>query len=200
MKIMAEQREDDELKELTFTVKVRVQVRADLPEEGLRVEGAELHLVRGEGASKAYPQTRVRWMEFSSILGESDDYTRGLEDERARCTTLAAECHARLLDMWSPARHALDALHAAIRNGRAAPKQPSQPATAAWEAADLEGRMVTLNMLLEEATRLEQLYAERGRTSTSAAAMLLGALGRPFFNVPIRSTHGTCRRKSTKQP
>lgn len=68
MKIMAEQREDDELKELTFTVKVRVQVRADLPEEGLRVEGAELHLVRGEGASKAYPQTRVRWTEFSSVL------------------------------------------------------------------------------------------------------------------------------------
>jgi hypothetical protein len=68
MKIMAEQREDDELKELTFTVKVKVQVRADLPEEGLRVEGAELHLVRGEGASKAYPQTRVRWMEFSSAL------------------------------------------------------------------------------------------------------------------------------------
>lgn len=33
--------------------------------------------------------------------------------------------------------------------------------------------MVTLNMLLEEATRLEQLYAERGRTSTSAAAMRL---------------------------
>lgn len=60
---MSEQREDDELKELTFTVKVKVQVRADLPEEGLRVEGAELHLVRGEGASKAYPQTRVsgRW-------------------------------------------------------------------------------------------------------------------------------------------
>jgi len=72
--------ENDGTKELTFNVTVKVQVDADLPEEGLRVEGAELHLVRGEGAAKTYPRTKTRWTEFSSEVAASSSAPQEDED------------------------------------------------------------------------------------------------------------------------
>lgn len=49
----------------------------------------------------------------------------------------------------------------------------SAPAVAAWEAAGVEGRMITLDMLLVEADRLDEIYAARGQKSESAVAMRL---------------------------
>lgn len=231
----------DGMKELTFTVKVKVLVRSDLSEDDLRVEGAELHLVRGEGAAKSHLYHRVQWTEFTSALesasaggppavpqpsevtsdycgpcragnhdkcyepclcrarkhmpapasagGEAlppvtDEELAALLRDAARLTPAVFQHPYRVM-AWRLARGLekargdleevrvyLDAARARLTDKSLDLKAAGvAPAVAAWEAADLEGRMATLNMLLDEAARLEQFYFGLGRSSQSAAAM-----------------------------